>query len=344
VRAAFLLFAAGVSVVSGADAQEPDVVTLYGRAYGLLESVEVSGGSAPAIRLNRVTDQASLLGVRGKENLGGGLVCWLQLETGFAVDSPGTFGGRNSAIGLSGAWGTVLAGRWDSVYVQSQVDPIDPFGHQGLPDIAGAAINQGNYTRREKNVIQYWSPRLAGFRTKLHYTANEGRSESANPYDYAVNVSFENGGVYAAAAFEKHKDQLGGTTVAGVDEEGLGISGFREIGPLKISAQYGHYRRTGTVMQKSYMIGFRFKRGVQELLGTYQNSRDGGPTSLAVQPRCILVGFGYRYRFSPKTFFIAQYAHVDNMVGALCNFGTNPVAISEAQDLHGIAVGLRTVF
>jgi len=35
---------------------------------------------------------------------------------------------------------------------------------------------------------------------------------------------------------------------------------------------------------------------------------------------------------------------VDNKVGALCNFGTNPVAISAGQDLREFGVGLRIAF
>ncbi len=98
------------------------------------------------------------------------------------------------------------------------------------------------------------------------------------------------------------------------------------------------------MVQRSYMIGCEWVFGAQAVLGTYQSSRDGGQASLATQPSCNLWGAGYRYRFSPRTFFIAQYARINNKNGALCNFGTNPLAIAAGQDPLGLGIGLRTNF
>lgn len=342
MRFEFLLFAASLCAAPPARAQGPDSLILYGFAYALLESIEVRGDAAPVVRRTRVTDQASRLGVRGKEDLGGGLSAWFQLETAFAVDSPGSFANRNSAVGFEGPWGTFLAGRWTSAFEASQVGFVDPFGDLGLPDITGAAINQGNFARRERNVVQYWAPRVAGLRTRVNYQLHEGGTAGAKPYDYGVNFSYLDTVTYFALAFEKHRDQVGSVPTAGSGEDGRGVSGFRRFGPLKIYGQYGLYRATGTAMQRSRMIGFEAANGAHALLGTYQNSRNGGAVSAPAQPRCDLLGAGYRYRLSPRTFVIAQYARVNNKVGALCNFGTNPVAISAGQVLRGIAVGLRT--
>lgn len=344
MRTGFMFSAAALCAAPAAGAQDVDPVTLYGRVYALVESVEVVGGTAAAFRRARVTDQASRIGVRGTEALGNGLSAWFQLETGFAIESnAGSFATRASAVGLLGHWGTILLGRWDSAFTASQT-MVDPFGHLGLADIAGAALNQGNFTRRERNVVQYWSPRVGGWRTKVNYTANEGKSATMNPYDYAANVSFENSSVYAAVAFEKHNDQVGGTPTAGSDEDGVGVSAMGRLGTARISAQYGRYRRTGTVAQKSFMVGFDATRGVHQVLGTYQRSRDGGTASLSLQPRCRLIGAGYRYRVSASTFMMVQYAAVDNRVGALCNFGTSPVAIAEGQGLRGFGAGMRIVY
>ena len=344
MRVGFVVFASSLCIASAACAQDTDPVTLYGRVYGLVESVEARGGTLPAARRSRVTDQASLIGLRGKEDLGSGQSAWFQLETGFAVDSPGSFGTRNSGVGFEGPWGTFVVGRWISAFEASQVGGVDPFDHQGLPDIAGAAMNQGNYTRRERNTVQHWSRRVSGFRTRVTYVANEARTTGLNPYDYSLSVSFLDPVTYIALAFEKHRDQVAGTPTPGSDEDGRGVAGYYRFGSVKLSGQYGLYRRTGTVTQRSYMMGLEAVSGAHALLGSYQFSRNGGVFASITQPRCHLFGAGYRYRFSPRTFFIAQYARVNNRIGALCNFGTNPLAISEGQDLLGMAVGLRTGF
>src|SRR5258705_8323132 len=67
------LAVAGACVAPAAMAQTANPVTLYGLVYVTFESVEANGGAAPLVRRNRVSDQSSLLGVRGTEDLGGGL-------------------------------------------------------------------------------------------------------------------------------------------------------------------------------------------------------------------------------------------------------------------------------
>src|SRR5258706_13333238 len=79
--------AAAANAAPYALAQAEDPVTLYGRVYGMFDVVEAKGGTAaPLLRRNRVSDQSSLLGVRGAENLGAGLKAFYQLETGFVPE------------------------------------------------------------------------------------------------------------------------------------------------------------------------------------------------------------------------------------------------------------------
>lgn len=69
-----ILLAPGVtSAATAACAQSAHPVTFYGRAYLMVESVEAGGGAAPIARRTRVSDRNSILGVRGSEDLGGGL-------------------------------------------------------------------------------------------------------------------------------------------------------------------------------------------------------------------------------------------------------------------------------
>ena len=124
------LAVAGATVAPAAMAQTANPVTLYGRAYAMFESVEQNGPTAASTltRRNRVSDQSSLLGVRGTEDLGGGLKAFFQLETGFKVDqNDTTFAARNSGVGLQGGWGSLLMGRWDTPY-KVVTTAIDPFG------------------------------------------------------------------------------------------------------------------------------------------------------------------------------------------------------------------------
>src|SRR6185503_7527369 len=80
------LAVAGACVAPTAMAQTANPVTLYGILAVTVESVEAKGGANPISRRTRIEDQASRLGVRGTEDLGGGLKAFFQLETAFRPD------------------------------------------------------------------------------------------------------------------------------------------------------------------------------------------------------------------------------------------------------------------
>ena len=338
----------GSAYAQSDEAKSDSVVTMYGRVYVMFDVVEAKGGTGPdLVRRNRVSDQSSLLGVRGTENLGGGLKAIFQLETGFNPDGAGgSFAQRNSGVGLQHErFGTLIMGRWDMPFKQTQVAPVDPFTDLSIADITGSAINQGNFSNREQNVVQYWSPQLAGFDVKLAYSANEGRTATVNPYKTGASIQYGRGEYYIAYAYEKHYDILDGSTKAGATHTGNGIAGYFRLGPAKLMAQYGEYAGTGLKKQKSYALGLDLVFAqTSHLLVLYQNSKDGGLTTLARQPECDAIGIGYRYDFSRRTMFQANYVKVNNKVGRLCNFGAGTLSITDGADPTGFAAGVRHTF
>jgi predicted porin len=96
------------------------------------------------------------------------LTAFFQLETGFSPDAAsGAFAQRNSAVGLQHAsWGSLSMGRWDMPFKLTQVAVVDPFTDLSIADITGTAINQGNFSNREPNIVQYWSPDIGGLAVK----------------------------------------------------------------------------------------------------------------------------------------------------------------------------------
>jgi len=337
----------GACVAPEAMAQTANPVTLYGRVYVAFESVEAVGGTASVPRRNRVEDRNSLLGVRGTEDLGGGLKAVWQLETQFKADqNDTTFANRNSGVGLQGGWGTIMLGRWDAPFKVTQT-AVDPFGDNELGDITGAALRQGVFSQRMQNNVQYWSPSWGGFTVRAMYVVNEARTATANPSAYGGSLAYAGGPFYVAIAYEKHKNATvsgGALTGASTSEDGTGIAGSYKIGPVKLDGQYGRYKRTGTETQKSWMAGIEWMMGAHNLLFSYQDSTKGGATGTA-QPECDMWSAGYRYDFSKRTSFMANYARVENDTGALCNFGQGGLAgLTAGQDPRGFAIGVRHTF
>jgi predicted porin len=95
-------------------------VTLYGRVHqaSVNQSADAAvGGAAVAAGSNvALEDYASRLGVRGSEDLGGGLSAIFAYELAITADNSRTTGlsqSRHSYVGLKGSWGTVTFGQLD---------------------------------------------------------------------------------------------------------------------------------------------------------------------------------------------------------------------------------------
>jgi predicted porin len=334
---------AGAFVAPAAMAQTANPVTLYGRVYVTAESVEVKGGGP--VRRTRIEDQSSLLGVRGTEDLGGGLKAFFQLETAFRPDQNNTtFAARNSAVGLQGGWGSFLMGRWDMPFKSASI-AIDPYGDLTLSGITGTLSDGGNFDRRDQNVVQYWSPTFGGFAFRLAGTANEAKGAVAgtNPRDLGANVTYTRGPIYVFGAYEEHKDALSGTATPNAKEEGWAGGGSFVIGPVKLGGQYQEFKKTNRSKQKAYMANAVFTFGNNQIIGQYMQSKDGQALSGA---KCDSWSAGYQYNFTKRTFAIASYMETKNNDRSnLCNFGSNrltPVAVG--QDPRGGFVGIRHVF
>ena len=335
------LAVAGACVAPAAMAQSANPVTLYGRVYATLEQVQAKGGSAAEVSSRtRVSDQSSLLGVRGTEDLGGGLKAFFQLETGFKVDENNTtFAARNSAVGLQGAWGSVLLGRWDMPFKSATI-AVDPYGDLTLSGITGVLNDGSNFDRRDQNVVQYWSPTWAGVNFRLAMTANEGKTATLNPRDTGASISWTGGPVYVFYAYEEHKDVS--ATVS--KEDGNAIGGNFSIGPVKLGAQYQEFKKTLRDKQKAWMGNVVWTIGNNQLIYQYMESQDGKLNTATLSPKCTSNSLGYQYNFSRRTFFIASYVKVDNNDAASCNFGANRLAIAAGQDPEGVFAGIRHIF
>jgi predicted porin len=333
---------------------------VYGRVYLTAESVKSDGGTTPLSSRTRVSDNSSLLGVKAEKALVGSLKGWGQLETGFKADDTtggsNNFATRNSGVGLTGDFGNVFMGRWDTPFKISQLLSVDPFGDTTIASPSGITMRQLAFDNRANNIIQYWSPTFSGFMARIATTSNEGKSDAtavpgtaagANPRLYSGSLEWTGGPFYVSYGYEKHKDSIANVTATqGTDETGHGIAAKYTIGWAQISGQYGQYDRTGADKQKSGMLNLTGTFGVHQGIASFRKSKDGGASGTE-QPECTGYVFAYKYLFDRNMDFIAEYVSVNNKTGGLCDFGANGVgaaATAGGGDPKGIAAGLRYVF
>ena len=150
--------------------------------------------------------QGSRWGLKGAEDLGGGLKAIFQLENGFDVSSGqlnqgGRMFGRQAFVGLSSEpYGTLTFGRqYDSV-----VDFLAPTTANG--DWAGSLFshpydndNTDNSFRLD-NSVKYTSPSLSGFQFGGVYSFSND-TNFANNRAYSFGGQYTYGGLLVAAAY-----------------------------------------------------------------------------------------------------------------------------------------------
>ncbi|WP_395069057.1 porin [Paraburkholderia silvatlantica] len=166
-RAWAVLSAATFATLHPISAYAQSSVTLYG---ALDTSIEVTNpGAGWVARMDSGAYRGSRFGLRGVEDIGGGIKILFELENGFGSND-GTFAvantifNRQAWIGLGTQWGTVRVGRqYSPIYIPFK-GQLDAFG---AGTIASGLNNLSKITPYESNAITYLSPDIYGFSTTL---------------------------------------------------------------------------------------------------------------------------------------------------------------------------------
>ena len=95
-------------------------VEVYGTIHMSINKMKYGEGTGgvPSVSKWDVASHASNVGVRGRENVGGGQTAWFQVETNASMERSNNvahtsnFASRNSAVGMQGAWGNLFLGQW----------------------------------------------------------------------------------------------------------------------------------------------------------------------------------------------------------------------------------------
>lgn len=254
------LLALAIAGAFSAPVLAADTVTVYGtlnQAFGQFSATgsTAAGGlqsnlagiavGADQPSHNAVSSQSSNIGFKGSEDLGGGLKAGFQIESAVFLDGAGSaIGSRNTGITLSGNFGTVLLGQWDTPYKTISIAPSSFYSTSaasynaiiGSPGygVASATLGSPNFSaaaaasatvpvtgvangpaadaafdRRQGNSVQYWSPDFNGFSVRLLYSANEAKTAVIDPRIYGLSATYSNGPFYAAYAYERHNDFFG---------------------------------------------------------------------------------------------------------------------------------------
>jgi len=218
------LLATALAVGFAGAAAAQTSVTLYGIVDGGFGYTQYKLKNAAAGAPNKATrtggyasnQQGNRWGLRGSEDLGGGLRAAFQLENGFDLftgshGQGGRMFGRQAWLALqSDAWGSFAYGRqlnFASRYVAGVAGVYDDaFGHGAIGESFSST-----HTVRYDNMVAYETPSFAGFKFGVGYSFNAGGSQ---PWDinrgvldtdqtaFTTALLYSNGPLAIAASYD----------------------------------------------------------------------------------------------------------------------------------------------
>ena len=242
-----LVALAALAVVGAASAQSS--VTLYG--YGDM-GIGQDVGLDQKVQFNPTTvcDVCGIrIGMKGSEDLGGGLKANFQLESN-AYDENGNGSGFNRAtwFGISGGFGAVQLGRQVRNSVVAGVLG-SPAGWRGSdPDVAVGirySINNNiGASSRQSAMVNYITPNFGGFNARVGYET--AADNGANGAVVDIGLFYANGPVALSYGYIKAENSTTNQGIHGTYDFGMAklFVGFHDRG--EISANAGTYATSAT--------------------------------------------------------------------------------------------------
>lgn len=269
------ILALAVLSVFSASAYAQSSVTIYGAVDASLSytnKIATSGEKTGSLlALDSGLLKGSRLGVKGVEDLGGGLKAVFTIENGFNVDTgeagqKGVLWGRQATVGLVGTFGSVLVGR--------QKDVLDDIGGITSPgDFSGVVsrVHSLNLDRtngeRVNNSIRYNSPDFRGFTGSVIYGFGEEAGKVGSGQSFGLGGLYANGPLNIGLGYFQSK--MGDATNAS-DVNGAAACNGKD--PVK--------NKNGDVCLKTWTLATAYQFGAVKVYGSYSSvklplARDG---------------------------------------------------------------------
>ena len=303
-----LLALAVLGAFAGA-ASAQSSVTLYGK-------VDLGVRKAANSTDKEIADaHGSRFGIRGVEDLGGGMRALFGFEHRFSPDT-GIQGGDRmwngySTVGLGGAFGTVNLGRQYTAAFSLAQNAFDPFGGDTVGGLRGNSLTGSIATlrtgaRRGTLTTGAAAGLAAGGGNSVRYdgtfgpvkvAADVSEQEASAARPYSVAAQYAAGPLLVAASYENPGN---------VNDKLVTAGASYAFGPVKLAVGMGNGTTTANAKVKQALVGLtvnvgasgRFLAGVaQEKVGT----------AAAVKKSSI----GYRHDLSKRTQIYTDFSRVN---------------------------------
>ncbi|KVK98249.1 porin [Burkholderia cepacia] len=353
----------GIAILAGAllgsfgmAAHAQSSVTLYGIVdSGLLytsKTLNPATGQSAGHQLSFITGgrSPSLFGLKGTEDLGGGVKAIFALESGIdaanggLADSNGNFFGRQAWVGVTGNFGTVKAGEQYSPFALSLIatDPrgVSYFGSI-VPIYIGSAFVTGIFN---SNSVSYTSPTIAGFQGSALLALGGEAGNFQAGRQYSLGLNYNNGPfVLSAAMYDGNSRGTASTTPtpSTVQFTGRTVGASYRFGDLTMKAVFVNFKVASSFDSRVYGGGLSYSvtPAANVDAGVWYTS-DGNDT----RNHSIMAATGLNYSLSKATSLYGQVGFVNNHGKMNTGLSTNGALFGVQGTTVGADVGIRHMF
>jgi predicted porin len=285
-------------------------INVYGKAFLTFE--QYNSGAANAVSQMRVNTNASRFGVKGDEDLGDGLKAVFQYEVEMDADGSTAAGlgkTRNSFVGLQGDFGKVVLGIHDTPFkvAHNKIELFDNTTNWSAIKVIGISAGK-DYNSRQKNMVQYWTPKMGALSAAFMYSPDEAKTATTNKGIMSMSGTFEQDAIYASAAYESRADvAFNGTT-----DSAFRLVGKFDLADAWVGAMFENIKTntstTASVTGKNVeLVGGVNLGGGSSLAASYAKAGSTAATGVAANDVNQL-SLKYAYKFSKRTEAFAAYA------------------------------------
>ena len=334
------LIALAVLGLTGGAAGAQSSVTLFGVLDADLRYTKSSGQTLKKLDSSGLNTRR--FGVRGTEDLGGGLKAgfWLESEVGVDTGVAGggnAFWGRRATVSLSGEFGEVRLGR-NKTASRLHIEEFDPYAFTGLGSVGALYSNlgSGNSTAigRADNLASYSLPSdLGGFYGGVDVAAGEGGSNNKHE---SARLGYKAGPLHVSGTYAN------ATGVAGKYKlTSVGVS--YDLGVAKPSFIYSE-GKYNALKQTIYTVAVTVPLGQGQINASYTDAKaNSAAEALSGVGDAKLFAIGYIHNLSKRTALYTTYGQIDNNgLGRFAVSGSPTVA--NGQKSSGVDVGVRHSF
>ena len=287
-------------------------VTLYGvaDAYVGVNRTETTGATPVAKVSQGVINGSGLSrsrwGLRGSEDLGGGLAAVFSLESGFDIStgaaannagqsqvaSGSTLFGRQANVGLKGGFGEVRLGRQYTAYDALRGMTNNTYDSNTFATTSAVwGTGVADYSNRINNSISYASPVFGGFSGAVVYGFGEDKSATTSASNHAsAHLKYANGPLVVGLAYQREKVTVGSTLFTGAPSATTGlvtlpaaadtrkyalVAASWDFGVAKVVGGYNE-AKNNTLKDKEYQVGVSLPFGAASVAAGYTHSKSEG--------------------------------------------------------------------